>query len=92
MISPDEDDNDTDRENSYPAEIFPVEVRALGNAITTFTNWTINLIFAQFSPQALTSIGFRYFYVFFVFNLIALLCYIFFYPETKVRKHIHLTA
>ncbi|KAJ0331410.1 hypothetical protein COL922a_012006 [Colletotrichum nupharicola] len=69
----------------YPAEIFPVEVRALGNAITTFTNWTVNLVFAQFSPQALTSIGFRYFYVFFVFNLIAMLCYIFFFPETKGR-------
>lgn len=40
----------------------------------------LNLIFAQFSPQALKSIGFRYFYVFFVFNMIAMLCYIFFYP------------
>ncbi|GKT56426.1 hexose carrier protein [Colletotrichum tofieldiae] len=69
----------------YPAEIFPVEVRALGNAITTFTNWTVNLIFAQISPEALTAIGFRYFYVFFVFNLIGMLCYIFFYPETKGR-------
>ncbi|THV95757.1 general substrate transporter [Aureobasidium pullulans] len=67
----------------YPAEIFPVEVRAFGNATTTFTNWTLNLIFAQFTPQALDSIGFRYFYVFFVFNIIAMLCYIFFYPETK---------
>lgn len=64
----------------YPAEIFPVEVRAFGNATTTFTNWTLNLIFAQFTPQALDSIGFRYFYVFFVFNIIAMLCYIFFYP------------
>ncbi|GKT44506.1 high-affinity glucose transporter [Colletotrichum spaethianum] len=69
----------------YPAEIFPVEVRALGNAITTFTNWTVNLIFAQISPEALTAIGFRYFYVFFVLNLIGMLCYIFFYPETKGR-------
>jgi MFS family permease len=69
----------------YPAEIFPVEVRALGNAITTFTNWAVNLIFAQFSPNALTKIGFRYFYVFFVFNLVALVCYWFFYPETKGR-------
>ncbi|KAE8166968.1 general substrate transporter [Aspergillus tamarii] len=69
----------------YPAEIFPVEVRALGNAITTFTNWTVNLIFAQFTPQALTAIEFRYFYVFFVFNLVALACYVFFFPETKGR-------
>jgi len=69
----------------YPAEIFPVEVRALGNAITTFTNWAVNLIFAQFSPNALSAIEFKYFYVFFVFNIIAMVCYIFFFPETKGR-------
>ncbi|RAR01951.1 general substrate transporter [Stemphylium lycopersici] len=67
----------------YPAEIFPIECRALGNAITTFTNWVVNLIFAQFSPQALSTIEFKYFYVFFCFNIIAFLCYWFFYPETK---------
>lgn len=67
----------------YPAEIFPVDIRNQGNSITTFTNWTFNLVFAQFSPQALDDIGFKYFYVFFVFNFIAMLCYIFFYPETK---------
>lgn len=69
----------------YPAEIFPVEVRALGNAITTFVNWTVNLVFAQFTPIALTAIEFKYFYVFFVFNIIACACYILFYPETKGR-------
>ena len=47
------------------------------------TNWIVNLVFAQFSPTALENIGFRYFYVFFVLNLVAMLCYIFFYPETK---------
>ncbi|KAJ5986719.1 hypothetical protein N7451_011084 [Penicillium sp. IBT 35674x] len=67
----------------YPAEIFPVDIRNQGNSVTTFTNWTINLIFAQFSPTALTNIGFRYFYVFFVFNIIAMICYILFFPETK---------
>ncbi|GAB7364943.1 hypothetical protein MBLNU230_g5728t1 [Neophaeotheca triangularis] len=67
----------------YPAEIFPVEVRALGNAITTFTNWTINLIFAQFSPTALTNIEFGYFYVFFALNIVGFICFTLFYPETK---------
>lgn len=67
----------------YPAEIFPVEIRNQGNSITTFTNWTINLIFAQFSPSALKNIGFKYFYVFFVFNTVAALIYFLFYPETK---------
>jgi hypothetical protein len=31
----------------------------------------------------LSGIGFRYFYVFFVFNVIAMLSYIFFFPETQ---------
>ncbi|KAK1146762.1 hypothetical protein N8T08_002523 [Aspergillus melleus] len=70
----------------YPAEIFPVEVRALGNSLTTFTNWTVNLVFAQFSPNALDTVGFKYFYLFFALNLIALVCYHFFYPETKSRS------
>lgn len=43
----------------------------------------MNLIFAQFSPQALTAIEFRYFYVFFVLNLVCFFCYWLFYPETK---------
>lgn len=67
----------------YPAEIFPVDIRNQGNSITTFTNWVINLVFAQFSPSALSRIGFRYFYVFFIFNLVAALSYAFLYPETK---------
>ncbi|KAJ5085495.1 general substrate transporter [Penicillium argentinense] len=67
----------------YPAEIFPVDIRNQGNSITTFTNWTVNLVFAQFSPTALTNIGFRYFYVFFAFNMVSFISYIFFFPETK---------
>ena len=35
------------------------------------------------SPRALSNIGFKYFYVFFIFGIIAVACYIFFYPETK---------
>ncbi|KAL4876366.1 general substrate transporter [Aspergillus karnatakaensis] len=69
----------------YPAEIFPVEVRALGNAITTFTNWAVNLVFAQVTPEALDAVEFKYFYLFFALNLIAATCYYFFYPETKGR-------
>ncbi|KAF9880365.1 hypothetical protein CkaCkLH20_02319 [Colletotrichum karsti] len=69
----------------YPAEIFPLEIRALGNALTTFTNWTINLILVSFSPQALTAVGFKFFYVFFVFNLIAAASYYLFFPETQGR-------
>jgi sugar porter (SP) family MFS transporter len=69
----------------YPAEIFPTEIRAKGNSIAAFTNWSLNLIFAQISPLALTAVNFRFFYAFFVFNLVAVVCYAVFYPETKGR-------
>jgi MFS family permease len=67
----------------YPAEIFPTEVRAKGNALATLVNWSTNLLFAQVSPIALGQIGFRYFYVFFAFNMVSATCFFFFYPETK---------
>jgi putative flippase GtrA len=67
----------------YPAEIFPSEIRARGNSLSTFTNWSLNLVFAQCAPIALSQIGFKFFYFFFAWNLIAATCYIFFFPETK---------
>ena len=51
--------------------------------MSTTSNWLLNLVFAQVSPTALAEVGFRYFYAFFVFNMCAVLCYYFFYPETR---------
>ncbi|KFY73325.1 hypothetical protein V498_10045 [Pseudogymnoascus sp. VKM F-4517 (FW-2822)] len=67
----------------YPAKIFPIEIRAKGNSISTLTNWCLNLLFAQTAPIALERMGFKFFYFLFAFNVIATLCYAFFYPETK---------
>ncbi|EAW20794.1 sugar porter family MFS transporter [Aspergillus fischeri NRRL 181] len=67
----------------YPAEIFPAEIRARGNSLSTVTNWSLNLVFAQCAPIALEGLGFKFFYFFFAWNLIAAVCYLLFYPETK---------
>jgi hypothetical protein len=67
----------------YPAEVFPMEIRARGNSISTLTNWCLNLLFAQTAPIALSNMGFKFFYFFFAFNIVAAVCYIFLYPETK---------
>jgi hypothetical protein len=67
----------------YPAEIFPVQIRAKANSISTLTNWCLNLLFAQCAPIALSTMGFRFFYLFFVFNILAAICYAFLFPETK---------
>jgi hypothetical protein len=69
----------------YPAEIFPIEIRAKGNSFSALTNWCLNLLFAQTAPIALEQMGFKFFYFFFGFNIMATVCYVMFYPETKGR-------
>ncbi|KAJ5368665.1 general substrate transporter [Penicillium cataractarum] len=70
----------------YPAEIFPMEIRAKGNSISTITNWALNLLFAQCAPIALSKMGFKFFYFFFAFNAVAAVCYAFLFPETKDKS------
>ncbi|KAL3458546.1 general substrate transporter [Aspergillus heterothallicus] len=67
----------------YPAEIFPTEIRARSNSLPTMTNWSLNLVFAQCAPIALEDLGFGFFYFFFAWNLIAAVCYIVSFPETR---------
>lgn len=66
----------------YQSEIFPTSIRARGSSIATATNWSLNLIFAQCSPIALTRMGSNYFYVFVAFNWAAMFLVFFLYPET----------
>lgn len=67
----------------FAGEIFSTSMRARGTAVSTFTNWAANLIFAQCSPLALSRMGYRYFYVFAAFNWAAGLVIWFCYPETQ---------
>ncbi|KAJ6083107.1 hypothetical protein N7467_007242 [Penicillium canescens] len=70
----------------YQSEIFPTPIRARGSSLATATNWSLNLIFAQCSPIALTEIGYRYFYCFVGFNWAAMVVVWAFYPETAGRS------
>jgi len=70
----------------YQSEIFPTPIRARGSSMATATNWSLNLIFAQCSPIALTSIGYKYFYCFVGFNWAAMVLVWVFYPETAGRS------
>lgn len=69
----------------YPAEIMSTAVRARGTSLSTVTNWSLNLLFAQCSPLALTKMGYRYFYIFAAFNWAAGAAIYLFYPETLGR-------
>ncbi|KIW96413.1 uncharacterized protein Z519_03482 [Cladophialophora bantiana CBS 173.52] len=67
----------------FSSEVFPTAIRAKGTSLSTFTNWAVNLIFAQCSPIALSGMGYRYFYIFTAFNWVAAAVVYFFYPETQ---------
>lgn len=75
----------------YPSEIFPTAMRAKGTSLSTCTNWSVNLIFAQCTPLALTRMGYRYFYFFTAFNWVAAAVVYFYYPETlgKSLEEVH---
>ncbi|KAL1965387.1 hypothetical protein VTN77DRAFT_5824 [Rasamsonia byssochlamydoides] len=70
----------------YPSEIFPTAIRARGTSLSTLTNWSLNLVFAQCGPIGLSQLGYRFFYCFTAFNwagaAIVWLCY----PETVGRS------
>jgi hypothetical protein len=70
----------------YPAEIFPTAIRARGSSLATATNWSLNLVFAQCSPLALTTLQYRYFYCFVAFNWAAAGIVWAFYPETAGKS------
>ncbi|KAJ5105833.1 hypothetical protein NUU61_003180 [Penicillium alfredii] len=70
----------------YQSEIFPTAIRARGSSVATATNWSLNLVFAQCSPIALTNLGSKYFYCFVGFNWAAAVLVWCFYPETVGRS------
>jgi sugar porter (SP) family MFS transporter len=67
----------------YCTEIFPTQIRATGGAIATFCSFVIQVVLAQASPSALQNIGWRYYFVFIVCNLVTAAIVYFFLPETR---------
>lgn len=51
--------------------------------MSTFINWSLDLVFAQHAPIASAKVGFKFFYFFFVFVLVAVAYCILLYPETR---------
>jgi sugar porter (SP) family MFS transporter len=69
----------------YPAEIMSMAIRSRGTSLSTVTNWSLNLLFAQCSPLALSKMGYRYFYIFAALNWAGGILIYFCYPETLGR-------
>lgn len=64
-----------------PPEMSPMIIRAKVNSISVSANNIAGLVVAQVSPIALKAIGFKFFIVFVVSDIVAAICYYFLYPE-----------
>lgn len=70
---------------TYPAEIFPMKVRAKAVSLSTASNWAFNTALAFAVPPGLANIGFVTYFIFGIFNFLAAIHIIFMFPETGGR-------
>ncbi|KAK9386049.1 general substrate transporter [Lipomyces mesembrius] len=69
----------------YPAEIFPLRIRATAVSLSTAINWATNFVLALAMPSLLRSIQWRVYIIFGSFNIGAFIYVFFWVPETKQR-------
>ncbi|KAI0343634.1 general substrate transporter [Trametopsis cervina] len=70
---------------TYPAEIFPMRVRAKAVSVSTATNWVFNFALAWAVPPGLANIGYKTYFIFGAFNFAAFIHILFCFPETAQR-------
>ncbi|THG95176.1 hypothetical protein EW026_g6427 [Hermanssonia centrifuga] len=70
---------------TYPAEIFPMRVRAKAVSVTTAINWLFNFALAWAVPPGLASIAYKTYFIFGAFNFAAFIHIFFCFPETSGR-------
>ncbi|KII90865.1 hypothetical protein PLICRDRAFT_548831 [Plicaturopsis crispa FD-325 SS-3] len=70
---------------TYPAEIFPMRVRAKAVSLATAANWVFNFALAWAVPPGLANIAYKTYFIFATFNFAACIHIFFMYPETAQR-------
>ncbi|PCH41900.1 general substrate transporter [Wolfiporia cocos MD-104 SS10] len=71
---------------TYPAEIFPMRVRAKAVSLSTAVNWAFNFALAYAVPPGLASIAYKTYFIFGTFNFAAFIHFFFCFPETAQRS------
>ncbi|KAL1870964.1 hypothetical protein Plec18167_007271 [Paecilomyces lecythidis] len=69
----------------YQAEVNSLAMRTVGAAAATATNWLFGFVCTQFTPTGIQNIGYRFYIIFAVFNLVFIFVVYFLYPETANR-------
>ncbi|KAI0292625.1 general substrate transporter [Multifurca ochricompacta] len=67
---------------TYPAEIFPMRVRAKAVSLSTASNWLFNFALAWAVPPGLSNIAYKTYFIFGSFNVAAFIHIFFMFPET----------
>ena len=70
---------------TYPAEIFPMRVRAKAVSFSTAANWVFNFALAWAVPPGLSNIAWKTYFIFGTFNFAAFVHIFFMFPETAGR-------
>ncbi|KAL5092946.1 hypothetical protein Trisim1_000672 [Trichoderma cf. simile WF8] len=70
----------------YPAEIISLKYRARLFPIANGANWAVNYAIVLITPVGLANIGWKFYIIFMVFNIIAALVAWFFYVETARKS------
>ena len=70
---------------TYPAEIFPMRVRAKAVSVSTAANWLFNFALAYAVPPGLSNIAWKTYFIFGTFNFAAFVHIFFMFPETAGR-------
>lgn len=64
----------------------PLRIRAEANAVATCTNWLFNFLVVMVTPPGQTTLGWRFYIIWAVFNAAFIPIVYFFYPETRGRS------
>lgn len=67
----------------YVPEIAPLRVRHIGTSMGTFTQWFVTFIVVKFGPQGITEAGWKFYLLFCVFNVLAIVFVYFCVKETQ---------
>ncbi|KAF9539152.1 hypothetical protein EC957_005763 [Mortierella hygrophila] len=70
---------------TYPAEIYPMRIRAKAVSLSTASNWAFNFALAYAVPPLLQSIQYRTYFIFAAFCVGMTVHVFFMFPETKGR-------
>jgi MFS family permease len=71
---------------TYPAEIFPMRVRAKAVSLATAANWIFNFALAYAVPPGFHTIAWKTYFIFGTFNFACFIHVFFMYPETAGRS------